>query len=151
MLTISIDRNKISSHFKASVSVVSDTAIDAYEARATLFGAPYGRGVGYDLISDDAAAADGAAPLSPAAASFSFDVEAAELPSDGKYRISVYVRDTNGIWNDCDYLVTKTADAVRDSSGAYVQVKRTSASINTFYQSAYTGDEINNFITEALS
>lgn len=151
MLTISIDRNRISTKFKATVTVQSDEPVYAYEARATRQGQPYGRGVGYDLLSDDASASNGIVTLSTPVSSFSFDIESTELQTDGDYRISIYVRNKDGIWNDCCQLYTSSAEAVRDSSGAYVLVKRDGSGTDASYTSAYTGNDINNFVSEVLS
>ena len=151
MLTITVDRNRISPYCKATVNVSSDEPIRAYEARATKKGEAFGRGVGYDLLSDDASASNGVVTLSSSAKSFSFDIESAELAADGDYRISVFVRDENGVWNDCSALYTSASQRVRDSNGAYVMVKRSGSGTDTSYKSAYSGDVINNFISEVLS
>lgn len=151
MLTITVDRNRISPHYKATVNVSSDEPIRAYEARATKSGEAFGRGVGFDLLSDDASALNGVVTLSSAVTSFSFDIESAELSSDGDYLISVFVRDENGVWNDCSALFTSASQPVRDSSGAYILAKRSGSGTDTSYQSAYTGDQINNFVSEVLS
>ncbi len=151
MLTISIDRNRISNHFKATVTVQSDEPVYAYEARATKSGQPYGRSVGCDLLSDDVSASNGIVTLSTPANSFSFDIESSELQTDGDYRISVYVRDESGVWNDCCQLYTSSSEAVRDSSGAYVLAKRDGSGTDALYTSAYSGNDINNFVTEVLS
>ena len=151
MLTISIDRNRISYVFKATVSVQSDEPVYAYEAKATKAGQPYGRGIGYDLLSDDVASSKGVVTLGSPENSFSFDIEFSELDSDGDYRINVYVRDENGVWNDCCQLYTSASEAVKDSNGAYVLVKRNGSGADTSYKSAYSGNDINNFITEVLS
>lgn len=151
MLTISIDRNRISNHFKATVSVNSDAPITAYEARATRTGQPYGKGFGVDLLSDDISAANGIVTLGTPVNSFSFDIESSELQADGDYRIGVYVRSESGVWNDCCQLYTSASEAVKDSNGNYVLVKRIGNGTDTSYKSAYSGNEINNFVTEVLS
>lgn len=151
MLTITVDRNRISPYCKATVNVQSDEPIIAYEARATKSGESFGRGVGYDLLSDDATASNGVVTLSSSAKSFSFDIESTELLSDGAYRISVFVKDENDVWNDCSALYTSASQPVRDANGAYVLAKRSGAGTDTSYKSAYTGDQINNFISEVLS
>ena len=101
MLTISIDRNRISNHFKANVSVNSDVPVTAYEARATKINEAYGKGIGYNLLSDDATALNGVVNLEMPVKTFSFDIESSKLQADGNYRISVYVRNENGMWKDC--------------------------------------------------
>lgn len=151
MLTISIDRNRISNHFKATVSVKSDEPVYAYEARATRSGQPFGRSIGYDLLSDDASASNRIVTLSTPVSTFSFDIESSELQADGDYRISVYVRNEDGVWSDCCQLYTLSSEAVRDSNGAYVLVKRNGNGTDTSYTSAYSGNDINNFVTEVLS
>lgn len=151
MLTISIDRNRISNRFKANVSVESDVPVTAYEARATRKNDSYGKGIGYDLLSDDISASNGIVTLSTPVSSFSFDIESAELSSDGDYRISVYVRNKDGVWNDCCQLYTSSGEAVRDSIGSYLLAKRDGSGTDTSYKSSYSGNDINNFITEVLS
>lgn len=151
MLTISIDRNRISNHFKATVSVVSDMPVTAYEARATKIGQPYGRGLGYDLLSDDVTLSNGVVTLASAVSSFSFDIESAELSADGEYRIGIYVKNESGVWNDCCQLHTSASEAVIDSNNDYVLIKRTGNGTDNLYKSAYSGNDINNFITEVLS
>ena len=151
MITITIDRNRISNHFKANVSVNSDVPVTAYEARATLSGERYGRGIGYDLLSDDIAVSDGVVNLSTPVNSFSFDVESAELSADGEYRVVVYVKNESGVWNDCCQFCTSASEVIRDSNSAYVLAKRTGSGTDVSYKSVYTGNDINNFVTEVLS
>lgn len=151
MLTVSVDRDRISNIFKASVTVSSDESFTAIEARATKTGEAYGRGVGLCLLSDDDSASDGVVTLSTAVKSYSFDVESSELSSDGEYRISVYVKNESGVWNDTCQLYTSSSDAVVDSNGAYVLVKRNGTGTDASYTSAYSGEDIDNFITEVLT
>ncbi|MBO5935663.1 MAG: hypothetical protein J6Q94_09285 [Clostridia bacterium] len=150
MLTISIDRRKISTLFKATVTVQSDEAVYACEARATKTGQPYGKGIGYDLLSDDISVSDGIVTFGNPVSSFAFDIESPELEADGDYRISIYVMNADGVWNDCCQLYTSSADAVRDSQGAYVLVKRDGSGSDSSYTSAYSGNDINKFVTEVL-
>lgn len=148
--TITADRNKVSPYLKAAVTVVSDSLFYAVEARATKQGEPFGRGIGFDLLSDDDTATNGVVTFSQGVNTFSFDIEAAELSSDGEYRISVFVRDASGIWNDCGQLYAKNQQAVIDKNGANILAKRTAGTAEN-YISAYSGDVINNFITEVLA
>lgn len=150
MVTVATDRNRISRHFKGTVTVISDVPIAAYEARATKKGAPWGRGIGYDILSDDALSVNGVVTPPQAVSSFSFDVESGELSSDGDYRISVYVMDSSGVWSDCCNLFTNLSQAVVDSQGAYVLTKRNGTGTDESYASAYTGTDIDNFINEVL-
>ena len=150
MQTISIDRRKISSLFKATVNVQSDEEFCACEARATKTGQPYGKGIGYDLLSDDISASGGIVTFGNPVSSFVFDIESPELEADGDYRISVYVMNADGVWNDCCQLYTSSAETVRDSQGAYVLVKRDGNGSDSSYTSAYSGNDINKFVTEVL-
>lgn len=150
MLTISVDRNRISKNFKAVVSVNSDVPIIAYEARATRSGEAYGRGRGYDLLADDKTSANGVVTISAPVSAFSFDIESTELASDGKYRISIYVMNENGVWNDCCQLYTSSSEEIKDSNGDNVLVKRNGNGTDASYTSAYSGNDINNFVTEVL-
>lgn len=154
MLTVSMDRDRISEHFKATVSVTSDVNITAFEVRATKVGEPYASGEGYDLLSDDSSdfytVKDGVAYASEPLNSFSFYIEASELAADGEYRISIYVRNSDGIWSDVCQLYTNSSQALVDSSGAYVLVKRLGTGTDCLYTSSYSGEEIDNFISEVL-
>lgn len=151
MLTVLIDRNRISTHFKATVNVNSDEPVYAYEARATITGQPYGRSIGYDLLSDDVSSSDGIVTLSTPVNRFSFDIESTELSSDSDYRISVYARNEGGVWDDCCQLYTCDSETVMDSESKYILVKRIGNGTDTSYASAYSGNDINNFITEVFS
>ena len=150
MITVMIDRNRISRHLKATVTVNSDVQITAYEARATKIGSPYGKGIGYDLLADDISAVNGVVSTESPVNSFEFDIESAELSADGGYRISVYVKDTNDAWNDCCQLYTASGEAVIDSTGKNVLVKRSGNGTDTSYKSAFTGDNFDDFIAEVL-
>ena len=149
MLTIHTDRNRISGHLKATVNIVSDEPVYSYEARATRQNESFGRGIGYDLLSDDASSVSGVVTLSTPATEISFDIESSELNSDGDYRISVYVMNADGVWNDTCQLFTSSGEAVKDSDGKYILAKREDGT-QTSYISAYLGDDINNFVSEVL-
>lgn len=149
MLTIQTDRNRISNHFKATVRVMSDESVYAYEARATRQGEPFGRGVGYDLLTDDTSSANGVVTLTSPATELIFDIESSELSSDGDYRICIYVMNGDGVWNDTCQLYTSSGEEVKDSDGRNVLVKREDGTQQS-YVSAYSGTDINNFIAEVL-
>ena len=151
MIAVTIDRNRIRGYLKGIVTVISDVPFVASEARATKNGEAWGRGIGYDLVSDDVSSVNGVVTLSSAVYSFTFDVEADELSSDGDYRISVFVMDSSGVWNDCFNLFTKLLQAVVDKNGAYVLAKSNGGGTEESYISAYSGGEIDNFIREVLS
>ncbi len=149
MLTIQTDRNRISNHFKSAVRITSDEEVYAYEARATRQGEPYGRGIGYDLLSDDTDASNGVVTLSTPSTDLTFDIESSELLSDGDYRISIYVMNADGVWNDTCQLYTASGEAVKDSDGKSVLVKREDGT-QMSYTSAYSGKDMDDFITEVL-
>lgn len=151
MLEINIDRNIISAHLKCTVSVNSDTPVKAYEARATKTGEAWGRGIGYDLLEDDTASVNGVVTPEKTVGSFSFDIESHELSSDGEYRITVYIMDSNGVWNDCCNLFTNASEAVKDKNGAYVLAKRNGNGRDDSYKSAYSGAQIDNFISGVIA
>ena len=150
MITVMIDRNRISRHLKANVTVNSDVQITAYEARATKVGNSYGKGIGYDLLSDDISSVNGVVSMQNPAKSFGFDIESTELSSDGDYRISVYVKDSNDVWNDCCQLYTASSEPVVDSEGKYILVKRAGNGTDTLYKSVFSGKDIDSFIKEVL-
>ena len=151
MLTINTDRNRISNHLKASVIVSSDENVYAYEVRATKKGQPHKKGTGYCLLSDDISVSNGVVTLGTPSASFSFDIEFSELDSDGDYLISVYVMNADGVWNDTCQLYTSSGEAVKGSDGRYILAKRNGSGTDESYVSAYSGNDINSFITEVLS
>lgn len=151
MLTVTADRNRISENYKATVTVVADTPFAAIEARATENGSAYGRGIGYDMLSDDNSSDSGVITFADAVTEYSFDVECSELGYlDGNYRISVFVMDSDGIWSDCCALYTNASEQVKDSQGDAVLVKRTGTGTDESYTSAYSGADIDNFISEVL-
>ena len=151
MINVTIDRNRISEHFKATVTVTSDEAFTKVEARATKKGSAFGKGMGICLLGDDAVSSDGVVTLSSAVKSFVFDAESNEILTDGEYRISVFVLTEDGKWNDGAALLTSSGATVFDKNGAVVHVKRNGSGTDEVYQSAYSGDDINNFISEVLA
>ena len=150
MTAVTVDRQRISDKLKATVTVTSDFLFDAIEARATKANENFGRGQGGCLLSDDTSPADGVLILSAPVNEFSFDVEKTELFSDGEYRISVFLRNTDGVWNDCSALLTPQGENLVDSLGRKMFAKRNVGTEET-YISAYDGTVIDNFITEVLS
>lgn len=151
MIDITIDRNRISNHFKATVTVTSDLPFIAIEARATHYGAAFGKGIGICLLSDDATSSNGVVTLPSAVKSYNFDAESNEIQTDGVYRITIFVKTEDGKWNDGSALYTSSGEKVFDSTGASVFTKRDGSGIDDMYISAYTGDIINSFISEVLT
>lgn len=154
MLTLSMDRRRISSYLKASVTVTSDTEFDAVEVRATKVNDPYMKGFGYGLLCDDRSNAyyceNGVVYINEPVTSFSFDIEAEELADDGDYRISVYVRNSDGVWNDVCNLYTNSSQQLVDSNGACICSQRSGMGTDEGYISMFSGEEIDNFISEVL-
>lgn len=150
MITVTIDRKRISRHLKATVSINSDVKITAYEARATKSGMPYGKGIGYNLLADDIPLTNGIVISGKPVNSFSFDVESSELSADGDYRISIFVRNEKGVWNDCCQLYTAAFENVTDANGSYVLAKRAGQGTDELYKSVFSGKDINDFVTEVL-
>lgn len=151
MLTITVDNTKIGVNKKANVNVYCDNDFfNGIEARATIEGEPYGKGFGYDLLKEDYGAENGVLTFDDVTDSFNFDVEAGDLGGDGKYRISVYIRNLFNIWNDCCSLYINTNERVKDTGGSYVLVKRDGSGTDEKYISAYTGEEIDYFVSEVL-
>ena len=151
MINITIDRNRISNHFKATVTVTSDLPFIAIEARATHYGAAFGKGIGICLLSDDATSSNGVVTLPSAVKSYIFDAESNEIQTDGVYRITIFVKTEDGKWNDGSALYTSSGEKVFDSAGASVFAKRDGSGTDDMYTSAYSGDVINSFISEVLS
>ena len=150
MITIKTDRKKISRYLKTTVTVSSDMKITAYEARATKNSMPYGMGIGYNLLGDDVSLTDGIVIPAMPVTSFSFDVEFSELGSDGDYRISIFVRNEDGIWNYCCLLYTSDSEKITDANGAYILAKRNGQGTDELYTSVFSGKDINDFVTEVL-
>lgn len=151
MINVTIDRNRISEHFKATVTVTSDEAFTKIEARATKKGSSFGKGIGICLLGDDAVSSDGVVTFSSAVNSFVFDAESHEIVTDGEYRISVFVLTEDGKWNDGAAVLTAEGESVYDTDGNRIFAKRNGSGTDEAYQSAYSGDDINNFISEVLA
>lgn len=147
MLTVEVDRQRISSVFSAMVTVRSDELFDAVEVRATKNGDDFGRGIGLCMLCDDLTVSDGIVLLDSPVSELTFDVEKNELDTDGDYRISVFVRNESGVWNDCATLMTAAGESVMDQNGAPVLVKREGGTEEN-YISAYKGAVIDSFVTE---
>ena len=151
MVSISVDRSRISTHYKATVTVTSDTPFKAYEARGSLADDKHGRGTGFCLLGDDADAVNGVVTLPSAVNTVSFDVESAELCDiDGDYRISVFTMDENGVWDDTCVLLTASDEELFGSDGKKILAKRNGSGADESYMSAYSGEQINNFVNEVL-
>ena len=151
MVSITVDRIRISSNLKATVTITSDTPFIAYEARGYYAGEKYGRGIGYCLLSDDKTTTNGVVTLASAVSSVSFDVESAELDDiEGDYRISVFVMDSNGVWDDTCVLYSSSGEVMLGSDGKKICAKRNGSGTDASYISAYSGAQINNFVNEVL-
>ena len=151
MVSISVDRSRISTHYKATVTVTSDTPFSAYEARGSYADEKYGRGIGYCLLSDDNATGNGVVSLASAVTSVSFDVESSELcDADGDYRISVFTMNTDGVWDDTCLLLTSSGEELYGSDGRKILARRNGSGTDERCISAYSGAQINNFTEEVL-
>lgn len=148
---VTIDRNRISSHLKATVTVISDTPFSAIEARATKKGSGFGRGVGICLLSDDESASEGVITLPSAVNSYTFDAECSEIMTDGEYRISVFVMNTNDTWSDCSALLTNSSEVIYGKDSKKLLIERDGSGTDEVYISAYSGADIDGFITEVLT
>ena len=151
VINVTIDRNRISSRFKATVNVSSDKPFTSVEGRATKKGSAFGRGTGICLLSDDSATTNGVVTLPSAVNNYSFDVECSEILTDGEYRISVFVMTEDGKWNDCSVLLTSADETVYDKNSDVVLVERNGSGTDETYISAFSGDVINEFISEVLA
>lgn len=150
MINVTIDRNRISNRFKATVNVTSDKPFTAVEGRATKKGTAFGKGTGICLLSDDTATANGIVTLPSAVNNYSFDVECSEILTDGEYRISVFVQTEDGKWNDCSALLTSADETVYAKNSDVILVKRNGSGTDETYKSAFSGDAINEFVSEVL-
>ena len=68
-----------------------------FEARSTKVGEPYGRGIGNLIMNMNIALPN----YYPANKSYSYVITDNDLISgDGQYRISMYAKNTDGVWSD---------------------------------------------------
>lgn len=153
-MKITSSAKKISNKVKSIVNVESEKAMIAFTAKATKVGDLYGRGYGYDLISDDAGAIDGIVYFEEPVFSFQFDIESSELfYTEGEYRISIYAKYENGQWSD-EYsyyiLYTSKNKIVIDQEGRQVLALQEAGNGKESYTSKYTGRQIDDFISRIL-
>lgn len=125
-VTLNIDRSAIASGGKATVTVSASEDIYAIECRATVSGAFWGRGIGTDVLADDLPTTGiGYYELPTPSTSFSFDVESNELVGgDGTYRVTVYVRDSRGVWDDTFLFIPSGSDKLVTADGLVFKCKR---------------------------
>lgn len=128
-INISVDRSAIPSGGKANVTVSTadpTELIYAIECRATLSGSSWGRGIGTDVLADNLqTASTGYYELPVPSTAFSFDVESGELLSgDGVYRITVYIRDSRGVWDDTFLFIPSGSDKLVTADGLVFKCKR---------------------------
>lgn len=124
-VSINVDRTAIAAGGKATVTLTSDENMYAVECRATLSGAPWGRGIGTDVLSDDIQTSGGIYVLPSPSTSFSFDVESAELVSgDGTYRVTIYTRDSRGVWDDTVLYTPSGSSGLRTMDGLKFKVQK---------------------------
>lgn len=96
-ITFKNDRTKISSHISCNVSFSVNENFRQFEARATLIGEPYGRGIGTLIMQMQIASPN----FYPANTNYSFVITDETLANvDGNYRISLYAMNSDGIWSD---------------------------------------------------
>ena len=99
-VSVTPDYAKINGSGLSTVSVSTNINAKAFEARATLDGQPYGRGIGTNVISDDVMVdSSGVHIFSAPTTSWSFDVAYTEINTDGEYRISVYAMNEDNVWS----------------------------------------------------
>ena len=97
VITFSNNRDEISTVLDCVVTFSVDSNFIEFEARATLEGESYGRGIG-DLVMNMSIALPN---YYPANSNYSFVITDQNLTSgDGVYRISMYAKNTDGIWSD---------------------------------------------------
>lgn len=108
-LTFSFNKSAIGVNQHVTVSFTSDIAYTQFEARATLDGATWGRGVG-TLV--------GAFSTTPANTQRTFEVYDTEIVNgDGVYRISLFAQGADGAWNDNGQFITYYGKALITSDG----------------------------------
>lgn len=96
-ITFTNSRNIISTVFDCTVKFQVNENFVEFEARATLQGAPYGRGIGTLVMQMSIASPN----YYPANTEYTYIVNDEKLTNgDGNYRISMYAKNTAGIWSD---------------------------------------------------
>ena len=147
-ITLSVDRSAIPSGGKANVTVTASENIYAVECRATLSGASWGHGVGTDVLADDYNTANiGYYELPTPSDTFAFDVESNELVTDGTYRITIYTRDSRGVWDDTFLFIPLGSDSFVTADGLTLRTQRSGNGGD--YNSVHTGQQIDNGIALA--
>lgn len=97
VITFSNNRDEISTVLDCVVTFSVDSNFIEFEARATLEGESYGRGIG-ELVMNMSIALPN---YYPANSNYSFVITDQNLTlGDGVYRISMYAKNTDGIWSD---------------------------------------------------
>lgn len=124
-VSINVDKSAIANGGKASVTLTADENVYAVECRATLSDVPWGRGIGTDVLSDDVQTSGGVYVLPSPSTTFSFDVESTELVSgDGTYRVTVYTRDSRGVWDDTALFIPSGSSGLRTADGLKFKVQK---------------------------
>lgn len=96
-ITFTNDRTTISTKFSCTVKFKVTENFREFEARATIAGQPYGRGIGILLMNMSIASPN----YYPANTEYTYIITDQNLTSgDGTYRISMYAKNTGGIWSD---------------------------------------------------
>lgn len=115
-LTFSFDKSAIGANQYVTVSFTSDVPYTQFEARATLDGTEWGRGVG-TLV--------GAFSATPANTERTFEVYDTEIVNgDGVYRISLFAQGLEGAWNDNVQFIDYTGNWFITSDGKnYLSMK----------------------------
>lgn len=140
-VTFESSGNRLGANAYIEVEWSADVATQAFEARATRSGSPYGVGVGL-LV--------GAFSSTPAGVQRTFEIYDTELTQgDGAYRISLFAQGTDGVWNDNCGLHVSGGDVFADANGDAVLVLRGSTTQES-YTSAYTGPQLDAFLGGVL-
>lgn len=96
-LTFTNSTDKISTVISCNVQFSVNENFREFEARATLVGQDYGRGIG-DLVMSMSIASPN---YYPANTNYTFVITDSNLTKgDGAYRISLYAMNVDGIWSD---------------------------------------------------
>lgn len=106
------DRDIVSTTLNCVVDFQVSENFLQFEARSTKVGDPYGRGVGNLILEMSIAAPN----YYIGGKSYSFVIQDSDLISgDGEYRISMYAKNTDGIWSDAVAFSWDTDGAGWDS------------------------------------
>lgn len=115
-VTFTVTEDDVSQVISSSVTFTADSAYQAFEARATKEGEPYGVGIG-TLIA--------AFSYTPANTARTFEIyDEMFTAGDGLYRLSLFAQGQDGSWNDDALWMAAGEVQLYDGDGNRLCVQR---------------------------